>query len=95
MVRFVNVVLLGCLVLVVGALFVFLASWALAAAGFPYAGEFAAICLSVLLVLSFILAGSILPGPPRPPANLLCCPYCGGAFPVGFRHHPPVEQPGS
>lgn len=94
MVRAVNVFLLGCLLLVVGAMFVFLASWALAAAGFPFAGEFAAICLSVLLVSAFILAGSLIPGPPRPPSNLLVCPHCGVPSPVWMRTETPPAADG-
>jgi hypothetical protein len=85
MIRAVYVFLLGCLLLVVGAIFVFLATWALAAAGFPFAGEFAAICLSILLVSAFILAGSVIPGPPRPPSSLLVCPHCGVPSPVWIR----------
>ena len=90
MVRLVNVFLLGCLVIVVGAAFVVLASWALAAAGFGgVATGVVAIGLAIILPCSFILAGSILPGPPRPPANLLVCPHCDAAFPVWFRHERP------
>jgi len=77
MVRALNVLVLGCVLLVVGAIFVFLTSWALAAAGFPWPGEFAAICLAVLIVMAFISAGILIPGPPRPPSTLPVCPHCG------------------
>jgi hypothetical protein len=58
----------------------------LAAAGFAgIVGHFVAIGMAILIPCSFLWAGSLLPGPPRPPANLLVCPHCGGAFPVCFQ----------
>ena len=93
MTRFVNVFLLGCLMLVGGAAVLFLTAWALAAAGGgDFAGEFVAVGLAVLLPCSFLAAGHVLPGPPRPSSNLLVCPNCGMAFPV-WGIHTPTDAP--
>jgi hypothetical protein len=90
MVRALNVFLLGCLILVGGAVGLFLAAWVLAAAGLGgIVGHFVAIGVAILIPCSFLWAGSLLPGPPRPPANLLICPHCGGAFPVWFQQARP------
>ena len=56
------------------------------------AGEFVAVGLAVLLPCSFLAAGHVLPGPPRPPSNLLVCPNCGMAFPV-WGIHTPTDAP--
>lgn len=89
MVRASKVFLLGCLLLVGGVAILFLAAWTLAAAGAAnVAGEFVAIGLAVLMPCSFLLAGSILPGPPRPQADLLVCPHCGIPSPVWIRQVP-------
>lgn len=86
MVRALNVFLLGCLLLVVGVVFLGLFAWALAAAGVGgLAPEAVAVGLAILLPCSFLLAGSLLPGPPRPLSNLIVCPCCGMPSPVWIR----------
>jgi hypothetical protein len=93
MARALMVFLLGCLILVGGAVGLFLAAWVLAAAGFAgIVGHFVAIGMAILIPCSFLWAGSLLPGPPRPPANLLVCPHCGGVFPVWFHQARPDPQ---
>ena len=93
MARALKVFLLGGLILVGGAVGLVLVARVLAALGLGgIVGEFVAIGLAILIPCSFLLAGTILPGPPRPPANLLVCPHCGGVFPVWFHQARPDPQ---
>lgn len=95
MVRFVTVFLLGCLLIAVGTALLILVAWALAAAGVGGpAPEVVAIGLAILLPCSFLLAGTLIPGPPRPPCDLLVCPHCGVPSPVWIRPGAPTEPAG-
>ncbi|MFZ4733969.1 MAG: hypothetical protein ACOYK7_15645 [Pirellulales bacterium] len=86
MVRFFNCFVLGCLIIVIGSIGLFLTAWAVVAVGGRGAadivGPLVAIGLSVLLPCSFLAAGGVFPGPPRPASLALTCPNCGGAVPL-------------
>lgn len=87
MMRIIKVFLLGCLMLVGGVSTLFLTAWALVSVGGGgVAGEFVAVGLAFLLPCSFLAAGRVFPGPPRPATSFFCCPNCGMTFPAWGIH---------
>ncbi len=82
--RLLIVTSLGCLLLCAGILALGLAAWAVVAAGAGTAAEYlVAVGLAVLLPTSFIVAGGLVPGPPRRTWPVISCPHCGEVFPAG------------
>lgn len=93
MVRAINVFVLGCLLFCVGIVTLFLVSWAVAAAGGgDLVTPLVAVGLAILMPCSFLAAGMVFPGPPRPQFELVACPSCGSTTAFVIRNAPGVPQ---
>ena len=93
MVRAINVFVLGCLLFCVGTVTLFLVSWAVAAAGGgDLVTPLVAVGLAILMPCSFLAAGMVFPGPPRPHFELVACPSCGSTTAFVIRNAPGVPQ---
>ncbi|MEN9665589.1 MAG: hypothetical protein RLZZ326_1952 [Planctomycetota bacterium] len=93
MVRAINVFVLGCLLFCVGTVTLFLVSWAVAAAGGgDLVTPLVAVGLAILMPCSFLAAGMVFPGPPRPQFELVACPSCGSTTAFVIRNAPGVPQ---
>lgn len=97
MVRAFNVFLLGCLILCGGTAGLILVIRLMCAAGLG-AGIAVDVLFSVglatLLPCSFLAAGAVFPGPPRPPSVSIWCPHCGMPLPVFVFAPPGASVPG-
>ena len=93
MVRAINVFVLGCLLFCVGTVTLVLVSWAVAAAGGgDLVTPLVAVGLAILMPCSFLAAGMVFPGPPRPQFELVACPSCGSTTAFVIRNAPGVPQ---
>jgi hypothetical protein len=93
MVRAINVFVLGCLLFSMGTVTLFLVSWAVAAAGGgDLVPPLVAVGLATLTACSFLAVGTVFPGPPRPPFELVACPSCGATTALAIRNAPVDPQ---